>query len=165
MSVMDEEVSRRGFAGKLVYLLNAVIGAAMAVPAALYLLVPKKAAGAVTWTKVGSIADLPLNAPHEVAYQRIRRDGWKIVQDRATAWVVKSSDNQATALHPRCTHLGCAYHWDDSKNLFACPCHASSFKADGSVIGGPAPRALDRYETKVEGGVLYVSRVIEGKQV
>jgi menaquinol-cytochrome c reductase iron-sulfur subunit len=162
---MSEQVTRRGFAGKLVYLLNAAIGAAMAVPAALYLLVPKKANGAVQWTKVGSIADLPLNAPKEVTYDRVRRDGWKIVHDRATAWVVKSSDTNALALHPSCTHLGCAYHYEEAKNEFACPCHASSFKTDGTVTGGPAPRALDRYETKVEGGVLYVSRIVAGKEV
>ena len=159
------EVSRRGFAGTLIYLLNAAIAAALAIPSALYLLWPKSAQGAVAWTKVGSITELPLNAPHEVAYEQVRRDGWKIVKERATAWVVKNSDTQATALHPRCTHLGCAYHYDDTKNIFACPCHASMFKPDGSVISGPAPRALDRYETKVENGVLFVSRIVEGKQV
>jgi menaquinol-cytochrome c reductase iron-sulfur subunit len=162
---MQEEVSRRGFAGKLVYLLNAAIGAALAVPAALYLLVPKKGVGGVEWTKVGSITDLPLNAPKQVAYERVRRDGWKIVRERATAWVVKSADAKALALHPSCTHLGCAYHYEEARNEFACPCHSSSFKPDGTVIGGPAPRALDRYETKVEGGVLYVSRIIAGKDV
>jgi len=160
-----QDVTRRGFTGTVVYALNVLIGAALAVPSALYLLKPKNAQGAVDWTKVGPITDLPLNAPREVAYEQVRRDGWKIVRERATAWVVKNSDSEATALHPRCTHLGCAYHWEDSKSSFACPCHASSFKPDGTVIAGPAPRALDRYETKVEGGVLYVSRIIAGKEV
>jgi menaquinol-cytochrome c reductase iron-sulfur subunit len=162
---MSKNVTRRGFAEKIVYLLNAAIGAAMAVPAAMYLLVPKKASAAVEWTKVGLLNELPLNAPKEVGYERIRRDGWKIVSERATAWVVKSSDSQALVLHPRCTHLGCAYHFEEAKNQFDCPCHASSFKTDGSVIGGPAPRSLDRYETKVEDGVLFVSRIVAGKEV
>jgi menaquinol-cytochrome c reductase iron-sulfur subunit len=160
-----KEVTRRGFADKLVYLLNAAIGAALGVPAALYLLVPKKDTNGVEWTKVGPITSLPLNSPKQIGYERVRRDGWKIVRERATAWVVKGSETKALALHPSCTHLGCAYHYEETKNEFACPCHASSFKADGTVIGGPAPRALDRYETKVEGGVLYVSRIIAGKEV
>ena len=44
------------------------------------------------------------------------------------------------AFNPACTHLGCAYHWDESPNNFVCPCHASVFSIDGKVLVGPAPR-------------------------
>ena len=159
------DLSRRGFANSIIYGLNALIGIALAAPSALYLLWPKKAQAATEWTEVGPIANLPLNAPNEVAYTEYRRDGWKTVSQRATTWVVKTSDTKATALHPRCTHLGCAYHWEEAKNEFACPCHASAFKADGTVIAGPAPRSLDRFETKVQNGVLFVGRVVPGKDV
>ncbi len=164
-------VSRRTFSQTIVYGLNAAIGLVLGVPAALYLLVPKKAAGSqAEWTKVAPLTECPLNAPQEVASGHIRRDGWKIVHERATAWVVKKSDTEVTALHPRCTHLGCAYHWEEGKGpngagAFECPCHLSSFRVDGTVIEGPAPRALDRFETKVEGGVLFVSGLIPGKDV
>jgi menaquinol-cytochrome c reductase iron-sulfur subunit len=160
-----EDFPRRRFSGALIYALNSLIAAAVGLPSALYLLWPRNAAGATEWTKVGSIESLPLNTPQEVAYQQLRRDGWKTVTDRATTWVVKNEPNEATALHPRCTHLGCAYHWDENESVFACPCHASSFRADGSVIAGPAPRALDRLQTKVENGVLYVGRIVPGKDV
>jgi menaquinol-cytochrome c reductase iron-sulfur subunit len=163
--------SRRGFVQTVIYGLNAIIGAAVAVPSALYLLAGSKKANAEgEWTKVAAVTELPLNAPQEVAYQHVRRDGWKIVHERATAWVVKKSDTDVTALNPRCTHLGCAYHWEEGKGengagIFSCPCHSSAFRADGSVISGPAPRSLDRYQSKVEGGVLYVSGLIPGKDV
>jgi menaquinol-cytochrome c reductase iron-sulfur subunit len=160
-----EQLSRRRFSNAVIYGLNALIGAAMAVPSALYLLWPKKALASTEWIRVGPLEEIPLNAPSEVAYDEVRWDGWKQVAQRATTWVVKKSDAEATALHPRCTHLGCAYHWEEGRSEFACPCHASAFRADGSVIEGPAPRALDRFETKVENGVLFVGRVLPGKEV
>ena len=41
-----------------------------------------------------------------------------------------------------CTHLGCTVQWKQEKGEFACPCHGSRFREDGSVLGGPAPRPL-----------------------
>jgi len=61
-----------------------------------------------------------------------------------------------TAFAPQCTHLGCAYHWDESSHNFICPCHTSAFSIDGKVLAGPAPRPLDRYTVKVEGNKLQI---------
>ncbi len=68
--------------------------------------------------------------------------------------MVKQSDNRVVSFGPQCTHLGCAYHWDESKNEFLCPCHNSLFSIDGKVLAGPARRPLDRYDTKIEGNRL-----------
>lgn len=46
------------------------------------------------------------------------------------------------ALSAVCTHLGCLSVWKPEAGVIACPCHGSSFKKDGSVIAGPAPRPL-----------------------
>ena len=94
-----------------------------------------------------------------MTFRRNRVDGWKVVSEKDTAWVLKAANNQVTAYGPQCTHLGCAYHWDTGKNEFVCPCHNSIFSIDGRVLGGPAPRPLDRYETKVEGGKLLLGRL------
>jgi menaquinol-cytochrome c reductase iron-sulfur subunit len=94
-----------------------------------------------------------------MTFRRNRIDGWKIISERSTAWVVKLPDNSITAFGPQCTHLGCAYHWEESKNEFICPCHNSIFAVDGRVISGPAPRPLDRYESKVEGTHLLLGRL------
>ena len=39
-----------------------------------------------------------------------------------------------------CTHLGCIVK--PTAGGFECPCHGSAFARDGSVVKGPAPRAL-----------------------
>ncbi|APA96908.1 ubiquinol-cytochrome c reductase iron-sulfur subunit [Nocardia seriolae] len=49
-----------------------------------------------------------------------------------------------------CTHLGCKVN-EVTDGLIKCPCHGSSYHLDGSVAGGPAPRALDAKAIKVEG--------------
>ena len=76
--------------------------------------------------------------------------------EKTTAWVVKTSDTQAIAFSPQCTHLGCAYHWDQNSKNFLCPCHTSTFSIDGAVLSGPAPRPLDRYEVKIAGNQLQI---------
>ena len=94
-----------------------------------------------------------------MTFRHNRVDGWKVISEKSTAWVVKSANSQITAFGPQCTHLGCAYHWDDGKDEFLCPCHNSIFGVDGSVKAGPAPRPLDRYDIKVEGSKLLVGKL------
>ena len=67
-------------------------------------------------------------------------DGWKVLSEKSTAWVVKQADNSVVAFGPQCTHLGCAYHWEEGKNEFLCPCHTSLFgdRRQGGVRTGAA---------------------------
>jgi menaquinol-cytochrome c reductase iron-sulfur subunit len=75
--------------------------------------------------------------------------------------VVKVDDQSVVAFAPNCTHLACAYHWEAAQNNFVCPCHASVFSVDGKVLSGPAPRPLDRYESRVESGKLLIGPTVE----
>lgn len=65
--------------------------------------------------------------------------------------VTRSPDNpdELIAVDSLCTHQGCTVDWDGS--AFACPCHGSSFNADGSIASGPASEPLPVYEAKIEG--------------
>jgi menaquinol-cytochrome c reductase iron-sulfur subunit len=149
-------VTRRRFYVASVYGLWALISAALGLPALIYLLVPPRMRRQSDWVEAGDIAHLTPNVPVEMTFRRNRVDGWKVTSEKSTAWVVKFPDQHVVAYAPQCTHLGCAYHWDQGKTEFVCPCHNSLFAVDGRVLGGPAPRPLDRYQTKTDGGKLLV---------
>ncbi|MCU1238390.1 MAG: Rieske (2Fe-2S) domain protein [Candidatus Solibacter sp.] len=155
----EEQTTRRNFFVGAIYGMMGAISAALGVPALIYLLFPPKAKKEDQWVEVGDITRIAPNSPVEMTFRRTRIDGWKVISEKSTAWVVKSADNKITAFGPQCTHLGCAYHWEDGKNEFLCPCHTSLFGIDGRVLSGPAPRPLDRYETKVQGNKLLVGRL------
>jgi menaquinol-cytochrome c reductase iron-sulfur subunit len=158
-SLSGESPTRRNFYVGAIYAIGAAICAALGVPALVYLFLPPKAQPPDEWIEIGDATRLSPNAPTEMSFRRNRVDGWKVISEKSTAWVVKGADNRVAAFGPQCTHLGCAYHWDDGKNLFLCPCHNSLFGADGSVKAGPAPRPLDRYDIKVQGSKLLIGNL------
>lgn len=159
------EPTRRRFYLAGIYGLWALMGAAFSIPAAIYLLLPPKRKGKEEWVEVGDIGSLTLDQPEEMSFQRVRKDGWKLITEKTTAWVTRISDHEVVAYTPTCTHLGCAYHWDEKAKNFLCPCHTSTFGLDGKVLAGPAPRALDRYLVKIDGSRLYVGGVKPGELV
>ncbi|MBI4216465.1 MAG: ubiquinol-cytochrome c reductase iron-sulfur subunit [Chloroflexi bacterium] len=74
-------------------------------------------------------------------------------------------DDGFLALYRKCPHLGCVVPWratersEDklaSNGRFNCPCHGSIYDRYGRVTGGPAPRPMDLFPIKIEGGELIV---------
>ena len=141
--------------------LGGLITAALAIPAAAYLLIKPKSKKTSEWVDAADLNSLQVGQPQEVVYRRSRVDGWRVLNEKATAWVVKMDAQNVVAYSPSCTHLGCAYHWDDNDHNFVCPCHASVFSIDGKVLAGPAPRPLDRYVAKVRDGKILIGSEID----
>jgi quinol---cytochrome c reductase iron-sulfur subunit, bacillus type len=160
----EQNEDRRNFLVMAIYGLGALIGGALAVPAAVYLLWPPRPKKDTEWVEAGSLRQLQPKTPEEMVFRRNRADGWKITSEKATAWVVKMSPKDIIAYAPQCPHLGCAYHWEAQNKEFLCPCHASRFSIEGEVLSGPSPRPLDRYEVKVEGEKLLLGSVYSSKE-
>lgn len=157
--------NRRSFFLAVTYGLWGVISAVMGIPAAFYLLLPPKLRKTEDWADAGDVSKMAPNTPIEIVFRRNRHDGWRLISEKNTAWVVKKSDTDVIAYAPQCPHLGCAYHWEESKSNFLCPCHTSEFGLDGKVMSGPSARGLDRFPTKIENNRLRVgSGVIQGKE-
>jgi menaquinol-cytochrome c reductase iron-sulfur subunit len=163
MTPHEPSPPRRLFFLSVIYGLWGLIAAALALPASIYLLLPPRLRKREEWTEAADLAKLPSRTPAEVVFRHNRVDGWKVTSERTTAWAIKISDSEVIALAPQCTHLGCAYHWDEGKRQFLCPCHTSTFSQEGKVLSGPAPRPLDRYEVRIENGKLLVGRIVESE--
>ena len=135
--------------------------AALAAPAAAYLLIRPKSQKQSDFVPAADLAQLTVGKPEEVVFRRTRVDGWRVLNEKSTAWVLRKDDQNVVAFAPQCTHLGCAYHWDEKENNFLCPCHTSTFSIDGKVLSGPAPRPLDRLVTKIDQGKILIGTEIQ----
>lgn len=69
--------------------------------------------------------------------------------------IAHASSDAIVALSDVCTHQGCTVQFNGS-NGFICPCHNSTFALDGTVMGGPAPSSLAKYNTSLTGNSLRV---------
>ena len=54
------------------------------------------------------------------------------------------------ALFQACPHLGCQVPWCQTSQWFECPCHGSRYNRIGEWMGGPAPRGMDRFPTRLD---------------
>lgn len=153
---------RRGFISATISTLGAAIISAIGVPTCLYLFFPARNQRRNQWVDAGDVSQIGEKTPQQLTFRQFRRDGWKVQTEQASAWVVKNA-KQVTAFGPACPHLGCAYHWDKSRDEFLCPCHGSRFSIDGKVLTGPSARPLDRYEIQVEGTRLWLGQVRQSK--
>ena len=71
-------------------------------------------------------------------------------------YLTRFEDGGFVAIYQRCTHLGCSVPWEQTKNMFICPCHNSQFTSDGDVLNPPAPRPLDLFAVSIEEGIVKV---------
>ena len=88
-----------------------------------------------------------------VAVPEALADGEPFVPAGRTVAVFRSAEG-THAISLICTHLGCIVK--PSASGFDCPCHGSTYAADGSVTRGPAPRALDWLQVTARGGTVFV---------
>jgi Rieske Fe-S protein len=57
--------------------------------------------------------------------------------------------NRWIAISSRCAHLGCPVRWIPPAERFICPCHGGVYDLQGVRVGGPPPRPLDRFFTRL----------------
>ena len=156
-----ESTTRRSFYSAAIAGLGGLMTAVLALPAAAYLFVKPKSQKQSDFVPAADLSQLTVGKPEEVVFRRTRVDGWRVLNEKSTAWVLRKDDQNVIAFAPQCTHLGCAYHWDEKENNFLCPCHTSTFSIDGKVLSGPAPRPLDRLATKIDQGKILISSEIQ----
>src|SRR5580692_3867863 len=86
--------TRRAFHLIVLNLLGALIGIALVLPTLVYLLVPPKSRKSGDWIDAGDISGITPGTPVELSFQKTRLDGWRLVTEKKTAWIVKQPDNK-----------------------------------------------------------------------
>ncbi len=145
---------RRSFLGMLLGIGAVSVGALLSVPLVRFALHPVLARTTETaWSDLGAIDELSsITSPVKRVITIEQRDGWRKTISKKSVYVTRGADGQLRALSSVCPHLGCSIPWDEKKGQFVCPCHVGAFAADGALISGPPPRAMDEFETTVEDG-------------
>jgi menaquinol-cytochrome c reductase iron-sulfur subunit len=150
-----ENPGRRKFLAGAIAFLGGIIALVLGGSGAVYFLSPSWRGKKDNWVEAGPEAELPEGQPVKKEFIQRATDGWVTTESGGSVWLLKEKGT-LTAFNPHCTHLGCPYRWDPSKNLFLCPCHNGVFDKSGKVVSGPPPRGLDRYPVKVENGVISI---------
>jgi Rieske Fe-S protein len=70
-------------------------------------------------------------------------------------YVLAVGGGEFRAVSPICTHRGCTV--DVQGERLVCPCHGSTYDRSGTVLRGPAERALTRYPVTRDGDSLVIT--------
>lgn len=163
-------VTRRRFLSRTLGWVTAGIAAALGAPAVSAVVAPALRKEVSQWSPVGRLGDPEADEPDLsktgvpllTTFTSLLEDAYmKATPQNVPVFVINHGEGSFTILDVRCTHLGCPVAWDEKKEEFLSPCHGGVFDADGRVLAGPPPRPLDRYEFKVEGGVLYAGALFQ----
>jgi cytochrome b6-f complex iron-sulfur subunit len=71
-------------------------------------------------------------------------------------FLVSRAGDAFTALTAVCTHEGCVVS-NFANSTFECPCHGSQYSLSGTVLKGPATRALAQFRTGFANNVLTIN--------
>jgi glycine/D-amino acid oxidase-like deaminating enzyme/nitrite reductase/ring-hydroxylating ferredoxin subunit len=85
------------------------------------------------WATAGEVESAQEIAPGQGA----------IIREGTKKFAVSRDDaGNLQVLSAACTHLGCVVSWNPTEKSWDCPCHASRFDVDGTVLHGPAMKPL-----------------------
>ena len=152
-----EQLSRRNFLAIATGAIGALIGVVMAIPAVAYVVGPALQRNKTeNWVRLGSTAKVELGTPTLFKTTVESQTGWIETQDEVSVYVLTEDGRDYISLSNICTHLGCRVRWISDQGEYFCPCHNAAFDKTGLVVSGPPPRPLDRFETKVEDGQIFI---------
>ena len=154
----DKQLGRRNFMKMAIASIGGVIGAAIGLPAIPYIMGPALQKESDSWIHLGSINKVELNIPTLFKKTIETQTGWINTEEEISVYVLTSNGQDYVVMSNVCTHLACRVRWIPEQDSFFCPCHNGVYAKDGTVVSGPPPRPLDRFESKVEDGAIFIKR-------
>jgi len=154
-----ETMTRRHFMTGTAHTAGAVATAAFVLPALGFALAPVFEEAPHRWEIAGPEDDFPDNNYIPVVVTMVPGLG---EVGKQTVYVRKHNPSLDTdpydknkpfiAISNRCAHAGCPVRWVEASERFICPCHGGVYDILGKRVGGPPPRPLDRFYTRVRNG-------------
>jgi len=158
MDQSKKKLDRRDFMKATIVSIGGIIGAAIGIPAIPYIVGPAQKQDAADWIRLGAVSKVELNIPTLFKLTLETQTGWVNSEEEFSVYVLTENGQDYTVMSNVCTHLGCRVRWIPEQGEFFCPCHNGVFAKDGTVVDGPPPRPLDKFEYKVEDGSIFVKR-------
>ncbi len=153
----EKKITRRKFMSLVTGAITALIGLGLGIPAIAYIIGPAlKKEESQDWIRLGSTSKVELGLPTLFKTKIQRQTGWIVNEKEISVYVLTENGREFVAMSNICTHLGCRIRWIADREEFFCPCHNGVFDKDGRIVSGPVPRPLDRFDTKVEDGQLFI---------
>jgi menaquinol-cytochrome c reductase iron-sulfur subunit len=159
-----ETVTRRRFMTGAAHSTGAIATAAIVLPAIGFAVGPAFKRQPTMWQPVGRPEEFPDNT-YVTRVINLTADnigeigkGTVFVRRRNPRIDTEPSDrwNQYIAVTSRCAHVGCPVNYVSAAESFVCPCHGGVYDFRGIRIGGPPPRPLDRFFTRIRAGQLEI---------
>lgn len=160
-------LNREAFLGIFTISFGGIAGLVVGIPIIGYVLAPLIQQAPEQWHDVRfavvgrtgkrvKVDSIPIGQTMEVTYQSLSPLNWAGTTEKQGAWLRRTGPSSFIAYSIYCPHLGCPVHWLAQAKIFLCPCHGSVFTADGTVAGGPAPRPLFIFDTRVDKGLVQI---------
>ncbi len=147
----EKAPGRRQFLAAATWAIGGLVTALYSIPAIAYLIAPAlERAGVENWLRLGSTSKVEIGEPTLFKTSLERQTGWITNQEEISVYVITENGRDFVAMSNICTHLGCRVRWIAERDGFFCPCHNAVFDKNGEVVAGPPPRALDRFEVRIE---------------
>lgn len=157
----DIEPSRRRFIATMLAVISGTIASILGIPLAGFFALPALRRPERRWLEVAPVSEFPQGEIKKVLAKPLTAQVWPYESPRVAIFVLNLGSANFTLYHIHCTHVGCPVRWNPQATRFFSPCHGGVFDKEGRVLAGPPPRPLDRYEYKIEKGILYAGRIYE----
>jgi menaquinol-cytochrome c reductase iron-sulfur subunit len=155
----DYAVTRRRLLGAGAGLTGAIAAAAFTFPALAFVLGPAFETEPEHWEAIGAPGDFTPDVfrPRVITIAAGAGEaGTGLVFVRRRTDVDTDTTDDFIALTSRCSHVGCPVSYVAAAHSFVCPCHGGVYGFRGERTGGPPPRPLDRFRTRVRAGQVEV---------
>src|SRR5579872_1702188 len=143
-------LTRKDFLTRISLSIAGISAVVMAVPVVSALVAPLLESSESLWRTVGRVEDFPVGSTNLVRFENADPEPYAGELAKSAAWLRRIDRTRFAAFAVNCSHLGCPVRWEESAQLFMCPCHGGVYYRDGSVAAGPPPRGLTQYKVRVQ---------------